>query len=701
MTGARVLALSALVVVATLAATSAGADPTTEKELVEAARAYLDPANEAVYAARKHFEEALATRRRDMGIDALGDLDVLRQIINQGRGFLPDFSDKSWRKSNNVGYFKKDKGVYYNLESERMRFTYVQPKQYPSERDFGKIPRGDPYPLLMAFHEPQDTYDSTSNADAFPGQAVLMRRYPKKRFPALYQDWFMLAPSVVRAKWMYEDGALRHAFSTATLQRFWRHAHVDFDRIVLDGKGEAALLASVFPNVFAGMVLRGGHVDLSTVPNFAAVPVFVVEDPALERALRQAGHPDVRSGDRDALTSWLQARKRRVPASFDWVVASSEHVFANWIHILETTSRESASGSPLEPMLRVRYVDTESDPNTLRIDGWGVESIRVWLNDDVVDLDRDVRLVLNGEVRQLGLLERSLSRTFETQPGVRRSMYYGWLYPVDLGPLTLPPRASAAEGRSAGPSPGEPLVDPATEELDPPSPTSPTSLPTLLSLDERLELQHAFLRGRPDTIDAWLRPVPERAEGIGDENARLAAMAEAMYPLALRDLWWRTTSDPDVVALYRRSGEQARGLTARRLGWILGGGDGPYPEASGGETDGWPVLTTLVLDRLRRERRGKAGLPAESPLATRPPPDAWEHWWTRYTDDYLGWWMRRAYEGDVPETLDDVLIRERADLERLAAAVKRRNLILAVLTAVGLVVLTLVVGFRRPRRETN
>ena len=220
-----------------------------------------------------------------------------------------------------------------------------------------------------------------------------------------------------------------------------------------------------------------------------------------------------------------------------------------------------------------------------------------------------------------------------------------------------------------------------------------------LSLAERLEIQDAFLRGRPDLLEQWLRRVPERAAPIPDDDFRLALLAEALFPLALRDLWWRTTSDPAVRRLYERSADQAAGLTRRRLAWILGGGDGPYPQALGGETDSWPVLTTLVLDRLRRERQGKAGLPADSPLATRPPPEAWKDWWPQYTEDYLGWWMRRAYEGEVPETLDEPTRREREEIERLAAAVRKRNAILAVLAAVGLVLGVWILGVRtKPAR---
>ncbi len=410
------------------------------KELVDAAREYLDPSVTSVYWPRKHFVAQLATLKEEKQIDALKDLDFLRQIINQGRGFLPDFSDKSWRKSNNVGYFKKDKGVYYNLKSERMRFTYVQPKKYPSERDFRKIPRDPPFPLLLTFHEQDDTYDSKGNAEEFPSQAVLMRRYPKKSFPDLYQDWFLLAPVVARAKWLEPHGAIKHGYSTSVLHRFWKHFNVDFDHIVLDGKEEAAALAAVYPLVFAGLVLHGGDINPSTVKNFASVPVFVKGDAKLEKLLKEAGHPDVTTGDDAALMTWLAERERKVPATFDWEIQLPDHVFANWIAVIGAefaSSGEGESGA-LNPTVNARRVDTAEEPNTLRIDTRGVEQISIWLNDDVVDLDREVRLVLNGEVMELGKLERSFSRVFELDPKIRSNMFFGWLYPVFAGPFRMP-----------------------------------------------------------------------------------------------------------------------------------------------------------------------------------------------------------------------------------------------------------------------
>ncbi len=607
-----------------------------ERQLTEAARGYLDPELEFRWRPRKVFLQALADLKERTGRDALVDLGLLLEIAMQGRHFLPPFDDRKWRRENEIIDFEKD-GLYVSLVSEARRFTYCLPEDYPSDRALGKVPRPAPLPFLLAIHEALD------GRAKYPGAAVLKRRYPRDDFEDLYDDWLILAPVAARAKFL-EDGAIRHRFLTAVLTDFWRRYHVDFDRIVVDGGAPAAALAAAFPHVLAGLVLRPGQpIDLDVVVNYASVPVFVAGDDALARELEQAGHPDVTVGDDEALLTWLTARRRVVPTRFRWRWKRPDHGYAQWIVLTKVDEHAPEVG------LAVEALDTEDDPNTIRIDARGVERLNVYLNDDLVDLDRPVRLDVNGEVRELGLVERDFDRLFYKDPDIRHNMNFGWLYTALLEDVAVP---------APGPAPFEPEPAPAPAEPGP-------------DLPARLAAQQEWMEGRPDRIEAH----------VGDVTAALDA--RALLPFALRDLWWRPTGDE---ALRARCEAAARTATdevlADQLRWILAGGGAPYPRHADPVQDPWPLLTALVRERRQRETTGARWLPDESPVLRRrvlDAPVAWQDWYARWCAWFYEERMRTAYEGEDPERVSEAFAQADEEQARLAEDVRGRNAWLAVL----------------------
>ena len=323
-------------------------DAKTQKQLAETARAYFDPEIEFVWQPRKAFRSALEDVQQRTGHDALVDISFLREIVYQGRHFLPRFSDKQWQRENEIIELEKTEGLYFNVVSERYRFSYTTPRKYPNDRAFAKIPRPDPFPLLLSIHEEPD------NGEKYPGGAALKRRYPKANFGDLYDHWLTVAPVAARAKFL-EDGAIRHRFLTGVLTNFWRRYHVDFDRIVVDGGAPAAAMAAAFPHVFAGLVLRPGQsIDLDVVANYASVPVFVAGDEDLARELEQAGHPDVSVGDDAALRTWLSERRRRTATRFAWRWKRPDHQSAHWVYLTQVDAEAPQVG------LAVETLDTES-----------------------------------------------------------------------------------------------------------------------------------------------------------------------------------------------------------------------------------------------------------------------------------------------------------------------------------------------------
>lgn len=479
-------------------------DAKTQKSLAGVVSAYLDPEVEFLWRPRKNFIAALDAIQADKGVNPLVDIPFLRQAVYQGRHFRPRFSDKKWQRDREITEFKKE-NPYLNLVSEGYRFSYAVPKGYPKDRALAKPPRPAAYPLLLCIHEERDTKDSKRQSEKFPGGAVLKRRFPKDDFEELYEQWLMLAPVAARARFL-EDGAIRHRYLTGVLSDFWRRYHVDFDRIIVDGAAPAAAMAAAFPHVFAGVVLRPGKdmtLETEVVRNFATVPVFVVDDKDLGKQLEEAGHGQVTVGSAKEVATWMGEQRRQMPKSFRWSLLRPDHEYANWMVI---TGPDYAAP---DRTLEVDAVDTADDPNTIKITAKGMEKLRLFLNDEIVDLDRDIRIVVNGEEKVLAKTDRDFGRLFEKDPEVRRNMNFGWLFTMLIEDLRVP----------------EPVAEePAGEPTEPTPEAGPTGSPEDEAKAEKFwkKAEEALAAGEPSRAKLYLNKIVE----LGDTSFKAKAEAK-------------------------------------------------------------------------------------------------------------------------------------------------------------------------------
>jgi len=168
-----------------------------------------------------------------------------------------------------------------------------------------------------------------------------------------------------------------------------------------------------------------------------------------------------------------------------------------------------------------------------------------------------------------------------------------------------------------------------------------------------------------------------RAHDVG--TIRRAAKADGplgFWPAAVVDLWWRP--DPSVRTTYEKLVGDATGLMGERYRWLLAAPPrAPYPMPKDGLQDPYPVLSALILDRMRRDEIGLEGLPEASPLE--------QH--RKHPNERMAWFaneaandMARTYYG-VPRTGEEIRLQEKAD--ELAV----RNMLLAL----GMVLLLLLV----------
>ena len=436
-----------------------------------ALKAFLDPDGNA--GASRRILYRIVDQLRSQGRDLLAHIAELRSAVYHARSFPePPLAKRHLPKDSDFHEVGTTVSV---VTAGPLRFTLSLPKSYLPQ-DPKRLVDTPPTPLIVTLHEKQD-YRGPKGAIRFPGEEALKRRYdPAGPSKAVLKGWAVLAPVATLGKWVGEDGiALMKDWVAPPLRETWTRYHVDFDRIVIDGGSEALLIAASRPYIFAGVIVRGDEADVAPdiVRNFAHMPVYVVgsDASAAVRTLLANGFAAerVKIGGPEGLAAWLKGVKRTTPKSFHWTMKDREMTVANWVVINSTET-----GPDVVPMLDVWVVDTAEHPNTIKIRSKAVRGIALLLNDDIVDLNREVRVVVNGEpvtaaqipdgkenqqVKLPAKLERSWDTAFVAPPlRVRKNLQYGMLFSVILDGIKIPGDDPAA---APPPDPGAAPADPA------------------------------------------------------------------------------------------------------------------------------------------------------------------------------------------------------------------------------------------------
>lgn len=444
-------------------------DPKAFKTLVDAARLFFDPEVEP-YKGRKAFLQNLEALAR-AGRYPLTEPNFTRWLAYQGRAFLPDMRESKWRKDFGVVDYKAE-GPYVQIKTETLYFAYSLPKTYPSKaKDFEKFPRDGPYPTVLLLHD-KDDYSGKKH----PGIHALKRVYPKEA-AEFYDNWIGFVPIAAAGNYATGDGQVRVEALSYPFGAFVRHYHVDFERVILDG-GEAALTAA--PSLaawFAGVVLRGPQLvktdaQRAAVKNWAHVPVYVVGCPHTAKSLQDAGHPNVTLGNDADVLAWMAKQRRTTPRKFSWTIQSPDQTLAYWVNF------DAVGPATVDRGIDLEVLDTAEAPNTIKIEARGVSELSLFLNDEIVALDRPVRVVINGHVEHDGIVpltsesvapvKRDLDVLFNREPAkIRQSMWFGFLYPARIVRLEVQPpeAATPVAAKSETPEPAAPPASAEEEEM--------------------------------------------------------------------------------------------------------------------------------------------------------------------------------------------------------------------------------------------
>lgn len=238
----------------------------------------------------------------------------------------------------------------------------------------------------------------------------------------------------MRVRWVF--GSLGEAIGRAAIDR---------NRVFLDCGREASAFglrfATLFPDRFAGVVLRDlRRVDDLRYGSLANLPVLLVRSPATAAAVDalvpkldqtakgrctvldvtdEYPHP----GSAKAIVAWMDAQRRTMtPTNVRIEPNTDDHNRAYWVDVEKA---DMLDGSPEDRRVRIEAVADRAN-NVVRVQCVGVERLRLYLNDDLLDLGKPFLVVVNGrEFRE------QRTRSFETlRENLVRRRDWGVLFPV-------------------------------------------------------------------------------------------------------------------------------------------------------------------------------------------------------------------------------------------------------------------------------
>lgn len=336
--------------------------------------------------AREGFVASLATLKKQLaGGDPLSFPALPARALWLSHGYAR-------QKKIRAGKVTADELEGGSFDGSPLGYAYRVPRDYDPKR---------PYPLILAIpdHEESPAEHIRTHwmlAEIRDGAIVVSPEMPEQE-----EAWDRV---VINGR----PGGLCNLLTTLRLagERF----AVDFDRIYVAGRGvgvsTAVAAGNYSPQRFAGIVGRTGTIGDLIPENFSNLPTFFIGAGAkastFQAAAKAAGFDNCkleRVGGEVEIWSWMQANPRETyPTAVTVVPGNPFPTRAYWLRIAPCTATPRATGR----------VDRES--NTIIVDGEGVSHATLFLNDQLVDLGRPVRVVCNG-VENVIELERHVPTT--------------------------------------------------------------------------------------------------------------------------------------------------------------------------------------------------------------------------------------------------------------------------------------------------
>jgi hypothetical protein len=204
----------------------------------------------------------------------------------------------------------------------------------------------------------------------------------------------------------------------SALNLIQREFSVDHDRRYLagSGKGFAAVevTATSFPHVFAGLIGVGdvSIADVSVLNNFRSLPSLYLKGgegaKAIETKLGELGFSNGKVEPEGGVTQaweWIGSNPRK--AHPEEITFTPKSDYARSVYWLSFVGFQVSEG----PRVNAK---ADRATNTITVDAEKIADIVVYLNDELVDMDKPVKIVVNGTTHER-TVERNATVMLDTQ----------------------------------------------------------------------------------------------------------------------------------------------------------------------------------------------------------------------------------------------------------------------------------------------
>lgn len=429
----RVLALGA-VLSAPAALAQKGAPPEhqslPDKELANVAKRFGEweaakAKNEGSFEVQEDLEKELAKAAKKLGGDGKTFDAILAHPWSMSRALwlAADYEGKSSKQRKDFGKVtEQDAG-------NEVKLALWVPNKYTA--------KGAGYPLLLCIADEGRKPETHIMEDWVEGSI---------------RDNFLIASPIMPGnggEWL-EDSGVKAVMLTLKFVR--DNYAVDFDRIFIGGRGRgvetAQMIAARFPDQFAGVFGWAGdaHADVEVL-NFRNIPCYFAgggtnASKFLEAA--QAAKIDTvtlqQDGKAKDIGVWATAQRRNpYPVHVNLVQKNFSPTNGYWVSI----PRVDADLVTLEAKV-------DRATNTITLEGVGVDTATIYLNDAVVDLSKGITVIANGAETKFSE-GRKMSQSLDLWVKGRND---GGRYFVVTREVRLPARAVPTEPAKDAPKDG-------------------------------------------------------------------------------------------------------------------------------------------------------------------------------------------------------------------------------------------------------
>ncbi|MBU0755501.1 MAG: hypothetical protein KJ645_10215 [Planctomycetes bacterium] len=379
-------------------------------------------------------KQALAQSIKDLeskyGVADLLKLSDLWYRIREG---TIDSSDRIFKK-NGKGFQRGEFVDTTEMDQRKYIYYLSLPKEYDPEGDAR-------FPVILFLH-PEIPDNKKADKETLK---LLETLYGDEDLLSRYIIIAPIGPEIVERKkkelkdagkdWESLEYGRKTAF--AAIRILMEQMVFDRSKVILDGAGTAGLstykYATWYPSFFAGAVGRDAVVESLAMENVKNIPFLYVSsagNPNKEAAVKwvgglkeassievafvdDAGTAEEPSTDAvAAIKEWMgKINKDTVPKEIYLKTSDLAVAGAHWLRIDNLNAGLNMKlDDPKYPWIKGTV---DADSNSIVIESSNVLQARIFLSDKLVDLDKKVTVILNGNKRFEGKIERSLDKMLE------------------------------------------------------------------------------------------------------------------------------------------------------------------------------------------------------------------------------------------------------------------------------------------------